>query len=516
MSGRSVSPVEELIGRNVALYLMGRIVPLVVALISVPVIIRSLGAERFGLLSLAWTLVGAFNVFDLGLGRATTKFVSEERGRESLGATAHYIWTSAAMLAALGLGYSLLLGTATQFLVGRLLKISSLLVPEAIALFHVVAIAIPIVLLSLSFQGSLEARQRFDLTVAIQVPTGSLGFLIPMVGVWLGYDLPRIMLLMLGLRLVTLASYLAFCFMEFPDMRQGVSLSGIAARRLLRYGSWIALYTALLSALLYLDRFLIGALVSVKDLAYFVVPNEIVSRLQFLPGSLAAVLFPVFSSLAIGSPRSLERLYVRGTKFSVLATIPILLAGTVLGHDILRVWLGRDFSEVSAILLQIMVIGVAFNSLTDLSMNAFDAVGRPDLRVKIGLAYAVMTLPIISLLIIKAGLVGAAIGWVVRNMMGFLMALFVGRRLLVLDPEAFAEHGSLKAAMLWVSAAAFGIGLIAAFRDSRGDVPLGELLFPIVTSAFAAVAWYRVLDEVDRTVVRAAISRITLGIFKVD
>ncbi|MCI0403070.1 MAG: flippase, partial [Acidobacteria bacterium] len=47
----------------------------------IPPIIAGLGAERFGLLALAWAVLGYFNIFDLGLGRATTKFVAESLGR---------------------------------------------------------------------------------------------------------------------------------------------------------------------------------------------------------------------------------------------------------------------------------------------------------------------------------------------------------------------------------------------------------------------------------------------------
>ena len=41
---------------------------------------HSLGTERFGMLSLAWVLVGYFSLFDLGLGRALTHAVAQGEG----------------------------------------------------------------------------------------------------------------------------------------------------------------------------------------------------------------------------------------------------------------------------------------------------------------------------------------------------------------------------------------------------------------------------------------------------
>jgi len=70
-----------LLTRNWVLNLLGWVVPLSVALVAIPYVVRGLGAERFGVLSIASALLGYFGIFDLGLGRATTKFVAESLAR---------------------------------------------------------------------------------------------------------------------------------------------------------------------------------------------------------------------------------------------------------------------------------------------------------------------------------------------------------------------------------------------------------------------------------------------------
>jgi len=49
----------RLLARNTLLNLIGQAVPLLVGVVTVPFIIRGLGTERFGLLSLAWVIWGA-------------------------------------------------------------------------------------------------------------------------------------------------------------------------------------------------------------------------------------------------------------------------------------------------------------------------------------------------------------------------------------------------------------------------------------------------------------------------
>ncbi len=61
---------ENLIGgrriaRNVFWNLLGTGTLLLVALVAIPILIQGLGATRFGVLTLAWIVVGYFSLFDL-------------------------------------------------------------------------------------------------------------------------------------------------------------------------------------------------------------------------------------------------------------------------------------------------------------------------------------------------------------------------------------------------------------------------------------------------------------------
>ena len=71
----------RMLARNTALNIVGQVIPLVVGVVATPYTIRHLGPERFGILSLAWIIVGYFALFDLGIGPATTKFVAELLGQ---------------------------------------------------------------------------------------------------------------------------------------------------------------------------------------------------------------------------------------------------------------------------------------------------------------------------------------------------------------------------------------------------------------------------------------------------
>ena len=55
---------------NTGWNLLATLLPLFAALLAMPWLAQQLGTERFGLLALAWVLIGYFGLFEFGLGRA--------------------------------------------------------------------------------------------------------------------------------------------------------------------------------------------------------------------------------------------------------------------------------------------------------------------------------------------------------------------------------------------------------------------------------------------------------------
>src|SRR6266403_2213612 len=70
----------RLLARNTVWNLVGSGAPMVVAVFCMPILIKGLGTDRFGVLTLAWALIGYASLFDLGLGRALTQLVARKMG----------------------------------------------------------------------------------------------------------------------------------------------------------------------------------------------------------------------------------------------------------------------------------------------------------------------------------------------------------------------------------------------------------------------------------------------------
>src|SRR6266478_5727385 len=102
----------RLLARNTMWNLLGSGAPMLVALFSIPILIRGLGKERFGVLTLAWALIGYASLFDLGLGRALTQLVAKKLGTGEEKEIPSLAWTYLLLMLLLGF-----VGAALVFLI---------------------------------------------------------------------------------------------------------------------------------------------------------------------------------------------------------------------------------------------------------------------------------------------------------------------------------------------------------------------------------------------------------------
>src|SRR5450759_1913386 len=84
----------KVIAKNTLINLFGQVLPLLVGIITIPMLIKGLGIERFGILTLAWIVIGYFGLFDLGLGRALTQIIAHRLGKEEAMELSGLVWTA--------------------------------------------------------------------------------------------------------------------------------------------------------------------------------------------------------------------------------------------------------------------------------------------------------------------------------------------------------------------------------------------------------------------------------------
>ncbi len=490
------------LARNTVWNLFGQVAPALAAVFTVPILIHGLGVERFGVLTLIWMVVGYFSVFDLGLGRALTQLLAERLGRNDHESVPSLVWTAMGLMACLGLA-----GTAVAALaapaVEHALKAPSSLRVETLNAVYLLALSIPLVVSTAGLRGILEARQRFDLANVVRLASGVFTYVGPVLTIPFSYSLVAITTVLVAGRLVTWIAYLVLCAYELPELRRRIAFDRSFVKPLMRFGGWMTVSNIVSPVLVYLDRFLIAAVLGATAVAYYVTPFEIVTRLLLLPWAFSGVLFPLIATTFVQSPERTARLFSRGMRVTYLTLFPLVLVVIAFAQKGLGLWVGDAIAMHSASVMRWLALGVFMNGLVQVPFATIQAAGRPDLTARIHLVELPLYVPTLWWMAHRWGIDGAAIAWMLRGGFDFVVQYVVAKRLLPANPHNEAtEHGTVLFSAGF-PAFAFATVTLAPGVGSRLAVVL------IYLSVFWFVAWKRVLDHDEQTYVRGMVHRAT-------
>lgn len=430
-----LKPIKELTGnkqlaKNAIINISGQIVPIIAAIIAIPIIIGGLGTERFGILTLAWALTGYFNIFDFGIGRAITKIVSEHLGGNKKYDIAAMVGSGVSLITVMGCIGGIFLYLFAPNLISLLKNLPEPLVRETVVVVNILAITIPIVICSSYFRGILEAHQKFAYINYVKIPINMLTYVAPAIILNYSNELNYIASTLLILRAIELMAYL-ICSQSLIKLDPKHYLINIYnVKEMLKYGGWITITNIIGPFIVYVDRFIISSVVSITAVAYYVTPSEVITRLMIIPGALSGVMFPAFSASLKNDARRAADIFERGLKYTLVLMFPITVTIYTFSENILEIWLGYQFSVNSTVVMKIIVIGALINSLSYIPYALIQASGQPSFIAK----QQFYTFPAICLLIYLLtsthGIVGAAMAWTTRTAIDLLILLYKSNKII--------------------------------------------------------------------------------------
>jgi O-antigen/teichoic acid export membrane protein len=490
-----------LLARNTLLNLLGQGLPMAVAIVTIPIVIGGLGVERFGVLTIAWMAIGYFSLFDLGLGRALTQILASRLGTADHGTVPRLAWTALAATTLFGLLGAILLALLGPWLVTGVLQIPERLQPESRTAFFLLAASIPWVVSTAALRGVLEAVQRFDLVNAVRVPLGLATYLVPVAVLPFSQSLVPIVAALLVSRLAGWVAHLLLCFRALPELRNRIDFSVAEIRPLLRFGSWMTVSNLVSPLMVYLDRFLIGAVLSMAAVAYYVTPYEVITKLWVVPVSLMSVLLPAFAASYATDRERAASLFDLGVRSVFLVMLPPAVIAILFAPEALTIWLGAEFAAESFRVLQWLAIGVFVNSIGQVGFTFLQGMGRPDLTAKLHLLEFPLYAGFLWWLLPRYGIEGAAIAWTARVLLdAALLQLLSRSRIPLADGLVASRAGMMVLAVLLPAGMVVG---------ATGSVEAKIGLLAVSALAIILIGWFAVLRPEERLRFRTMTRRRT-------
>jgi len=500
-SSISVPPAQltrgDLLARSTIWNLGGQILPMLAALLAIPAIVREIGLDRFGILTMGWVVVGYFSLFDLGLGRALTKIVADKIAAGSDHDLHALIWTSCFLMLSLGVVAGMVMFLLAPWLVDRVLRIPSALKVETRHALYLLALSVPIVTSTSGFRGVLEALQRFDTVNKIRIPMAISVFLGPLLVVPFSKSLVWIFVFLVVGRFFACVAYVLASLAALPGLGRDITLQTSGLKAAFQFGGWITAGNLIVPVLVYVDRFVIGALLSLSAVAYYTTPFEGVTKLLAVPGALAGVMFPAFAASYVQDRHRTGFLMQRGVKYVFLALFPVVLIVIAFAPESLTLWVGTAFAQNSTVVLRYLAAGVFVNCLAQIPLSLVQGTGRPDLVAKLQAVELPFYLAALYWATKHHGLSGAAVAWSTRVTLDAVLLFAIAYRSL---PRRQGFAGRLTAAVV----SAFAVFYCATIPAS---LAVRASLVAVLLLGLAGVAWFNVLVEDERLVLQSMVLR---------
>lgn len=406
------------VGSNIVANILGKVWIVLVSLLVVPVYLKLLGIEAYGLIGVLLTLMAIAPLFDFGLCQAFTRALARHSAGEGEAAEARdLLRTYEIVYWVLGIAIGAVLVALAPVLAGHWIKpqaLSRAEVEQALALAGVtVACLWPRAL----YSSGVIGMQR---QVALNVLSSTMSTISNLGGIVVVWQAGTVQSLFAWFAVVGLVeSVLTRVLLSrlLPHAERHGRFDPAVLTRSGRFAAGMASISVLAVILTQLDKVILSSVLSLEQFAYYSLAWRLASALQLIVGPLSNVFFPRFSQLALQRSESeLVRVYHASCQVLSVLVIPAAVVIAVFPRELLLLWTHDPaIAGNAAMVLGLLAIGTGLGGLMALPNVLQIAYGSTRL-IMIGSAVgAVLLAPLMYFAAIRYGAVGAAAAWIALN-----------------------------------------------------------------------------------------------------
>lgn len=409
--------------RNVAANLVGRAWITVLGIAFIPIYLKFLGIEAYGLVGFFATLQAVFGLLDFGLG------VTVAREMARLSATADHAHEQRATLRTLEACYwaiaitagllVLLLAPAIAHRWVHPSRIPPLSVERAVRLMGLIlALQLPFGF----YQAALIGLQRQVALNTILVATATARSVGTALVLWrISASIEAFFLCQLA---ITLAQVTCAVTLVWSTLGGGIAAPPEfhRLRGLWRYAAATSANSIVGIALTQTDKVLLSSLLTLEQFGYYALAGTVSAVVWALAIPINQALFPRFAQLVeAGDRATLSALYHRASQIMVVALVPATATVVAFAWQLIFLWTrNAATADRTALIAALLIAGTAINGIVSVPGYLQSAAGWPTLMVYTNVVGAIVLVPAILVVAPRYGAPGAACVWVVLNT-GYLL-----------------------------------------------------------------------------------------------
>jgi len=425
--------------RNLVANFAGSVWTGAMSLLFIPIYVRFMGIEAYGLVGFYVTLQSLFSLLDLGLSTTMNRELArlsasegQEHTKRNLLRTIETIYWIIAVLN--GVIVFVAAGSIARMWV-KPERLSISVVETAITMMGIVLLfQWPLGMYSGGLQG-LQKHVRLNVINAVMAGVRGIGAILVL---WL--ISPTVIAFFVWQTIVsgTHTALVAWSVWravgEARDARFDLSL----LRAVWRFAAGMIGISLLSTALMQVDKLVVSKVLSLASLGYYTIAGTAAASLYRVISPVFSAFFPRFSQLvAIGDERELASLYHRGCAMLSVIVLPAAAFIAVFSRETLLLWT-QDATTANStyLILSALVLGTAMNGMMNLPYAIQLAYGWTRLTLVFNVFAVVLLLPTVYFLALNYGAVGASLGWLGYNTAGALIIPALMHRRVLLGERA--------------------------------------------------------------------------------
>lgn len=353
--------------------LSSHLIPIGLGLLSVHFILKNYGETLFAIFNILLAVLTFCSVLDLGMSRILSQSTAEkykDSAKKSnkavldqdINGAITFSFVAATIISVLGI----------FFLVGKdqnPWNLNSaewaLLQPSLIWTL----LSVPIIVVTATMKGALEGLNEFSAANRIQTLSSILIYLAPLLFSFFTQDLLWPFIGQFILRIVL------FLYTKSELSRYfklSLSLNIKNNREIFSSSLWISLTTALSSALLYSDRFILIGRFNLENIGPYTTAIDLVLRALIIPQALSRLMLPVFTHDRSSTKNLVENTNFYFLSMGALVALPLLVLN-YWGKPIVQLWLTDEFGARVHSFIPWLTLGIAVNSISWVAFNLLQA-----------------------------------------------------------------------------------------------------------------------------------------------
>lgn len=244
---------------------------------------------------------------------------------------------------------------------------------------------------------------------------------------------------------------------------------------------------------------LIGRFYSATQVGFYSQATNLSNYLyQFIASSLQGVTYPIMTSIKEDRER-LIRIYKQLISITMLVCLPMLVGFAAIADDVVRLFLGEEWRPTVPVLVA-LCIARTVTPISSINMNILNAVGRPDLFLKVDLSKLPMTLGALFIAL-PYGIQGLAWATVFTSFIAFFInAWYPGKMF------GFGGFAQLRLALPYIAASALMFVVVhflplnTSYVGVAGKILIGGMTYSVAIGVMGDVWVGRVWRVVRRRV----------------